>query len=821
MIALSTGCASGTPFDIRRRDPRDLLDEKKQAESYKEEYAYVHARRRQLDGARPDVEDGSEGEPNNLIGIAFSGGGIRSATFGLGFLQGLEATDMLAQFDYSSAVSGGGYIASWQQAHLGAHTGLLQDEYDYDVSTSKPPELLSNTGEHVEHLRTHSGFLNQGGWAERSRMIGDWAWRWPFHIVIDDLLHLRGTYNFQHVIDIYRTRIEGTYFRGVPPNDRGVRSIAEVRLIDINAHGREASTPYLILNANLTNRGDSEVGVEYAKGDGGKRWNFEFTRDFTGSDATGYLPSEGFGHPVRRVSRREREKGKPERPVRAYVDLGDRDVSSFRLSEAAAASGAAFDSLAVASGFDWWGVSELAYLIGGGLLNLNLGLDVPNFARDDHWWSLWGVLPMLTYQRIPRWTDPGARWLQLTDGGHYENLGVLSLLRRGTRCVIAVDATADPGRAFEDLRTLHRRVVEELDLDWVTPLPDQGDEPLARFVLKNQQHHVQAIVLYVKSSADRTFPHMLEAVPDEDVGPHVMRISADLTRGIEGLLDALGRADPSRTTGKEAGAVAADLGVAVECFLVELRLDSQACNRANSATVDDVLQRSRIEELKRARSSAREALDQSAEQLRSATQELKAVQMLPESDTETEKTPEQQKREAELSNAVTTSQTRVDRSRREVESTARKLAVLKQSMGIVDAFARNVETPLAPRLAQLLKRANLDEREKRDWKNRFDLHLARAHDRLERVERRARDPEQVRAQRHDRIERIRAYDASSLTFPHDSTLVQWYTWERFEAYRLLGYQMAVTYLDTLSPTTSDSLEWCDFPTRGASEARSQ
>ncbi|HEY2040658.1 MAG TPA: hypothetical protein VGG95_13385, partial [Edaphobacter sp.] len=53
----------------------------------------------------------------NLTGICFSGGGIRSATFNLGVLQGLAAADRLNSFDYLSSVSGGGYIhqflASW------------------------------------------------------------------------------------------------------------------------------------------------------------------------------------------------------------------------------------------------------------------------------------------------------------------------------------------------------------------------------------------------------------------------------------------------------------------------------------------------------------------------------------------------------------------------------------------------------------------------------------------------------------------------------------------------------------------------------------
>src|ERR1700754_5168245 len=45
-----------------------------------------------------------------LSGICFSGGGIRSATFNLGILQGLATIDRLKCFDYLSTVSGGGYI---------------------------------------------------------------------------------------------------------------------------------------------------------------------------------------------------------------------------------------------------------------------------------------------------------------------------------------------------------------------------------------------------------------------------------------------------------------------------------------------------------------------------------------------------------------------------------------------------------------------------------------------------------------------------------------------------------------------------------------
>lgn len=53
-----------------------------------------------------------------LFGLAFSGGGIRSATFNLGVLQKLSDIGLLGKVDYLSTVSGGGYIGSWLAAWI-------------------------------------------------------------------------------------------------------------------------------------------------------------------------------------------------------------------------------------------------------------------------------------------------------------------------------------------------------------------------------------------------------------------------------------------------------------------------------------------------------------------------------------------------------------------------------------------------------------------------------------------------------------------------------------------------------------------------------
>ena len=54
---------------------------------------------------QPSVENG-------LVGVALSGGGIRSATFCLGALQAMNTANTLRNVNYLSTVSGGGYIGT-------------------------------------------------------------------------------------------------------------------------------------------------------------------------------------------------------------------------------------------------------------------------------------------------------------------------------------------------------------------------------------------------------------------------------------------------------------------------------------------------------------------------------------------------------------------------------------------------------------------------------------------------------------------------------------------------------------------------------------
>ena len=78
---------------------------------------------------------------DNLMGLALSGGGIRSATFSLGVLQALAARDLLKHVDYLSTVSGGGFIGTsllWWLSGLAGHTfGVRPYTKDADTVADK------------------------------------------------------------------------------------------------------------------------------------------------------------------------------------------------------------------------------------------------------------------------------------------------------------------------------------------------------------------------------------------------------------------------------------------------------------------------------------------------------------------------------------------------------------------------------------------------------------------------------------------------------------------------------------------------------------
>ncbi len=87
---------------------------------------------------------------SDFVGLAFSGGGIRSATFNLGVLQALAKAGILSKIDYLSTVSGGGYIGSWLITWL-KRTGARPEELLRREQTREAPQ--------IKWLRKYSNYL--------------------------------------------------------------------------------------------------------------------------------------------------------------------------------------------------------------------------------------------------------------------------------------------------------------------------------------------------------------------------------------------------------------------------------------------------------------------------------------------------------------------------------------------------------------------------------------------------------------------------------------------------------------------------------------
>lgn len=118
------------------------------------EAADIQKRRRHYKLPNADVH-------GDAVGLALSGGGIRSSTFALGVVEVLARKGMLKDVDFLSTVSGGGYLGSFI-------TTVLDDpDKDVTLTPEKGKRPFGAEGDHestvVRHLRNHSKYLSEGG----------------------------------------------------------------------------------------------------------------------------------------------------------------------------------------------------------------------------------------------------------------------------------------------------------------------------------------------------------------------------------------------------------------------------------------------------------------------------------------------------------------------------------------------------------------------------------------------------------------------------------------------------------------------------------
>lgn len=226
------------------------------------------------------------------------------------------------------------------------------------------------------------------------------------------------------------------------------------------------SAPLHILNCNVELTGSKQPKYRNRAGD-----CFTFNPLFTGSDATGYASTDKYQN-------------------------GEMDLAT-----ACAISGAA-----VATNTSQTRSKTLNFILG--LLNLRLGCWLPNPNRIivDKWqlkpsWYLYMFRDM-----FGAGLNETQKYIHLSDGGHFENLGVYELVRRRCQHIVSVDAGADPNFQFKDLAKLTELIRVDfgakLTLDITPLLPDENGISQSAYVIGDITYScgTKAQLIYIKST---------------------------------------------------------------------------------------------------------------------------------------------------------------------------------------------------------------------------------------------------------------------------------------------------------------------------------
>ncbi|WP_372366902.1 hypothetical protein [Candidatus Uabimicrobium sp. HlEnr_7] len=423
---------------------------------------YLHEKE-YIDGRREMVKtlkslDLKTLEEKPAIGLAFSGGGIRSASFNLGILQVLEFSKNLYEIDYLSTVSGGSYIGAWYVSRLSQHNSKKHDRNlpgGVLYSSNDPADLLTKPSyrnianpstaqsyrkdpDPIIALRNKSGFIidrsGSGTLDVVFSYVGGLFPNFFSKVLFNDLFWLT-----HDPFYFYKDRIKDTYLSKSIGSSTAEKENG-ILLERINPPNCVA--PYLIVNATLGNAGcNNNAFPHYQNNKYYSKSPFEFTRDYCGAPGVGYVATKGFDKPVFSV---EFSKSFPKKVhvVSKKVHVGSKLFRCknivFPLSYAVAISGAAVDTRVFGS----W-ASSLDFLATP--LNINLRYESYNFAQTYGEWYHTLYDDLLRGQTIDRVAPTiNSNHLLLSDGGHYDNLGITALVKRRVRKIIVIDVEADP-----------------------------------------------------------------------------------------------------------------------------------------------------------------------------------------------------------------------------------------------------------------------------------------------------------------------------------------------------------------------------------------
>jgi len=274
-----------------------------------------------------------------------------------------------------------------------------------------------------------------------------WCWHLPRGSVLWALLAFFGlvslfllNVNLTSPHRLYRDQLAKTFIA------RDEKDEAPKPLAEVNASGR---APYHLINAAVNLPSGKSSALRDRKCD-----FFLMSKHWLGSPSTGY------------------------KPVRDWrMNRGSPDLAS-----AMAISGAA-----VSSRMGLGTQPALSALLT--FLNARLGFWIRNANRESwierkvplvrRWTKAPGFWCLLR-EMFGLWMSEDAAWLNLSDGGHIENMGVYELLRRRCKFVVCVDGEADPEITFHGFMTMIRHAQIDLGVRIDARLDDLRPDPATK-----------------------------------------------------------------------------------------------------------------------------------------------------------------------------------------------------------------------------------------------------------------------------------------------------------------------------------------------------
>ena len=119
----------------------------------------------------------------DLSALCLSGGGIRSATFALGIIQGLARFGLLPQFHYLSSVSGGGYISGWLSLwRRNASEAEVVGGLNASIHTGYEAPQVTGLRRDSNYLTPRLGLLSADTWTVISLYVRNLALNWMLFV---------------------------------------------------------------------------------------------------------------------------------------------------------------------------------------------------------------------------------------------------------------------------------------------------------------------------------------------------------------------------------------------------------------------------------------------------------------------------------------------------------------------------------------------------------------------------------------------------------------------------------------------------------------